>query len=149
MRVILRTDIASVGNTGDILEISDGYARNYLIPKGLAMRATEGAVSQAASMQKSRDVRDGRERKSAEEIARRLVPVVIRLEARVGGEGTLYGSITTTDVAAAVLAQTNIDLDRRKMSIDDAIKSVGTYEVAVRLHSDVKFSFNIEVAPEA
>ena len=149
MKVILRADIAGVGNTGDMLEISDGYARNYLVPKGLAMRATEGAQAQADAMQRSRNIRDGRDREAAEEIAKRLVPAVIKLEARVGGEGTLYGSVTTSDIAEAVQAQTGIELDRRKMSIDEAIKTEGSHEVSVKLHADVKFALNVEVVPEA
>ncbi|MGY9071780.1 MAG: 50S ribosomal protein L9 [Acidimicrobiales bacterium] len=148
MKVILRADIAGVGNTGDLLDISDGYARNYLVPKGLAMRATEGATAQAEAMQRSRNIRDGKDREGAEEIAKRLVPAVIKLQARVGGEGTLYGSVTTSDIAEAVQAQTGIELDRRKMSIDEAIKTAGNHEVSIKLHANVKFALNVEVVPE-
>lgn len=148
MKVILRADIAGVGNTGDLLDISDGYARNYLVPKGLAMRATEGATAQAEAMQRSRNIRDGKDREGAEEIAKRLVPAVIKLQARVGGEGTLYGSVTTSDIAEAVQAQTGIELDRRKMSIDQAIKTAGNHEVSIKLHANVKFALNVEVVPE-
>lgn len=145
MRVILRSDIAGVGNAGDLVDLSDGYARNYLIPRGLALRATEGALAQASEMQRARDVRDSRVREDAEDVARRLVPEVIRIEARVGGEGVLYGSVTTSEIAEAVETQTGVVLDRRKMTLDEPIKSVGTHEVGVRLHNDVRFSLNVEV----
>ncbi len=147
MKVILRTDVEGVGNAGDVLDVADGYARNCLVPKGFALRATEGTMAQAAAMQRARDVKDTRAREAAEEIARKLVPMVIAVEARVGSGDHLYGSVTTTEIAEAVLAQTEIDLDRRKMSLDEPIKTVGTHEVGVRLHPEVRFSLTVEVAP--
>lgn len=148
MKVILRTDVEGVGNAGDVIDVADGYARNYLVPKGLALRATDGTMVQAQTMQKSRDVRDGRAREAAEEIARKLVPTVIAVSARVGTGEQLYGSVTTTEIADAVLAQTEIDLDRRKMSLEEPIKTVGTHEVSVRLHPEVRFALTVEVGPE-
>lgn len=149
MKVILRSDVDGVGNTGDVLDVADGFARNYLVPKGLALRATEGTMAQAEAMQRSRDIKDGKAREAAEEIARRLVPVVINVSARVGSGEQLYGSVTTTEIAAAVLEQTEIDLDRRKMTLEDPIKTVGSHEVGVRLHPEVRFSLTVEVGPES
>lgn len=149
MKVILRSDVDGVGNAGDVIDVADGYARNYLVPKGFALRATEGTMAQAAAMQRSRDVKDGRAREGAEEIARRLVPVVINVSARVGSGDQLYGSVTTSEVADAVKAQTNIELDRRKMTLEEPIKTVGTHEVGVRLHPEVRFSLTVEVGPES
>jgi len=148
MKVILRSDVDGLGNTGDVLEVADGYGRNYLIPQGLALRATEGTMSQASSMQRSRDVRDNRARESAEAVARKLVPAVISVSARVGSGDQLYGSVTTSEIADAVLAQTEIELDRRKMTLDEPIKTVGTHEVGVRLHPEVRFSLTVEVGPQ-
>ncbi|MBV8959466.1 MAG: 50S ribosomal protein L9 [Actinobacteria bacterium] len=148
MKVVLRADVDNVGKKGDILDVADGFARNFLIPKGHAFRATAGVEKQAASMRRSRDVADAKEREAGEAIARVLVPTVIRVPARAGGEGRLFGSVTSADLVDAVKAQTGIELDRRRVHLDDAIKSVGTHEVPVKLHSDVEFRITVEVVPE-
>ena len=145
MKVILRQDVANVGKRGDICDVSDGFARNYLLPKHLAMVATDGAVTQAASMRRARDVRDAQDRSAAEEVARRLVPKVITISAKAGTEGRLFGSVTASDVVEAVSAQAGIELDRRKLLLGEPIKSLGTHSVAVRLHSDVEFPVTVEV----
>jgi large subunit ribosomal protein L9 len=145
MRVILRADVESVGKKGDILDVSDGYARNYLVPKGLALKATPGAQSQAAAMRRSRDLKDAKDRGAAEEVAKTLVPAVITITAKAGGEGRLFGSVTAADIVAAVAAQTGIELDRRKLHLDEAIKSVGVHQVPAKLHSDVEFAVTVEV----
>ena len=145
IQVVLRNDVSGLGKRGDVVDVTDGYARNYLVPRGLAMKADKGAAGQAAVMRRSRDVKDARERAAAEEIATRLVPKVITLTSRAGGEGKLFGSVTTTDVAEAVLAQTGIELDRRKLHIDEPIRVVGTHRVTVRLHADVEFPVTVEV----
>ena len=112
MKVILRADVDRVGKKGDILDVADGYARNFLVPRGLALKATDGAVAQAQAMRRSRDVRDAADRQAAEEIARQLVPQVINLSARAGAGGKLFGSITAADVADAVQSQTGLAIDR-------------------------------------
>ena len=145
VKVILRQDVPSVGKRGDICEVSSGYARNYLLPKHLAMVATDGAVSQAASMRRARDLRDAQDRASAEEVARTLVPKVITIKAKAGAGGRLFGSVTASDIVDAVEAQTGIALDRRRVHLDEPIKSLGTHSVAVRLHPDVEFPVTIEV----
>lgn len=145
MKVVLRDDVRGVGKRGDIVDVSDGYARNYLLPGGQALRATSGIASQAASMRRARDVRDAKDREGAEAIARRLVPAVIRIPARAGSEGRLFGSVTTSDVVAAVHDQTGVDLDRRKLLTDEPIKTLGVHEVGVRLHADVEFRLTVEV----
>jgi large subunit ribosomal protein L9 len=145
VRVILRHDVPSVGKRGDICEVSNGYARNFLLPKQLAMVATDGAVAQAAAMRRARDVRDAADRSAAEEVARRLVPKVITIPAKAGSEGRLFGSVTSADVVDAVAEQAGIELDRRKLLLSDPIKSLGTHSVAVRLHPDVEFPVTVEV----
>ncbi len=145
MRVVLRTDLANLGKRGDICDVSDGYARNYLLPKGHAIRATTGVTSQANAMRKSRDLRDARDREAAEVVARTLVPAVIRIPARAGAGNKLFGSVTTSDVVAAVEDQTSVVLDRRRLHLDEPIKSLGTHEVPVKLHSDVEFRVTVEV----
>jgi large subunit ribosomal protein L9 len=145
MRVILRRDVEAVGKKGDILEVTDGYARNFLLPKGLAMKATAGAESQAASMRRARDVKDARDRGAAEEVATRLVPTVITIKAKAGSEGRLFGSVTAADVVEAVTSQTGIELERRRLHLDEPIKSIGTHQVTAKLHADVEFPITVEV----
>ncbi len=146
MELILRSDVATLGKKGDVISVADGYARNYLMPKGLAMKAHKGALEQASAMRRARDARDAADRQAAEELARQLVPKVINIKARAGAGGKLFGSVTTTDVAQAVLAQTGIELDRRKLHIDETIKEAGTYRVAARLHAEVEFPVTVEVS---
>lgn len=148
MKIVLRADVAGVGKKGDILSVADGYARNFLIPKGRAMKATSGVEAQAGAMRRSRDVKDAKDREGAEVIARKLVPLVIRIPARAGSENKLFGSVTAADVAAAVAAQSGIELDRRRLHIDSPIRSLGSHEVPVRLHADVEFRLNIEVVSD-
>ena len=146
MKVILRSNVEGVGNTGDVVEVANGYAQNFLMPKGLAMRATEGAVSQAAAMKRSRDLQALKQREVAEEAAQRLEAVAISIQARVGQDDQLYGSVTTSDIAEAVQAQTGIELDRRNMSLEEPIRQVGTHQVEMRLHPEVRAQLTVEVA---
>ncbi|HZD66097.1 MAG TPA: 50S ribosomal protein L9 [Acidimicrobiales bacterium] len=145
MRIVLRADVGGLGKRGDIVEVADGYARNYLIPRGSAMVATRGIADQAAAMRRARDVKDARAREGAETIARRLVPSVIRIPARAGSAGRLFGSVTASDVTDAVADQTGIELDRRRLSIDDPIRTLGVHEVPVKLHPEVEFRVTVEV----
>lgn len=145
MRLLLRADVDGVGKKGDIVEVAAGFGRNYLVPKGLAMTATQGAEKQAQAMRRSRSIKDAADRAAAEEIAKILVPAVIAIEARAGSEGKLFGSVTTNDVAAAVDAQTGVVLDRHHLSIGEPIKTVGTHAVSAKLHGDVQFQITVEV----
>jgi large subunit ribosomal protein L9 len=145
MKVILRADSKLLGKRGDIIEVADGHARNYLLPKGLALVASEGAMSQAGSMRRARDLRDAADRDSAQTIAKALVAQVITITAKAGAEGRLFGSVTASDVAAAVQAQAHIELDRRKLHLPESIKILGEYSVTAKLHHDVEFPFTIAV----
>ncbi len=146
-KVILREDVANLGKRGDICEVSDGYARNFLLPKGLAMRANDGAIAQAGSMRRARDVRDAQERGEAEAVASKLVPRTITVKAKAGPEGRLFGSVTAADIVEAVEAQTGIVLDRRRLLLAEPIKQIGTHSVAVKLHADVEFPVTVDVGP--
>ena len=145
MKIVLRADVDNLGKKGDVLDVADGFARNYLVPKGVAIVASKGAVAQAASMRRSRDVKDARDRESAEVVARELVPKVIRIPAKAGAEGRLFGSVTASDVVEAVQAQAGVELDRRRLQLAEPIKSLGTHEVPVKLHTDVEFRITVEV----
>jgi large subunit ribosomal protein L9 len=144
VKIVLRADVDNLGNKGDLVEVAPGYARNYLVPKGLAMPASSGVAKQAESMRRSRQVRDRREKEGAEATARQLAAKRIEIKARSGEGGRLFGSVTSTDIAEAVEAQTGVKLDRRKLSVEP-IKTLGTHEVPVRLHSEVEVPVTIEV----
>jgi large subunit ribosomal protein L9 len=145
MRVVLRSDVDKLGKRGDMIDVADGYARNYLLPKGHAILASNGVTAQASAMRRARDLRDARDRESAELVARTLVPMVIRIPARSGPGGKLFGSVTAADVADAVAAQAKVSLDRRRLQMEEPIKSLGTHEIPVKLHADVEFPVTVEV----
>lgn len=145
MRVILRSDVAQVGKRGDLVEVSDGHARNHLIPKGLAMRATPSAEAQAIQMRKAAEVRDTRAVEAAQEVATALVPQTIHIVAKATESGALFGSVSEGDVVAAVKAQAEIELDRKIIAIDEPIKTVGTHYVMAKLHQEVQFPITLEV----
>jgi large subunit ribosomal protein L9 len=147
MQVILRSDLDGLGKRGDIVEVSDGHARNYLLPKGLALKATAGAVDQAAKMRRSRDLRDASDRDAATTIASALVPKVISITAKAGSEGKLFGSVTTADIVAAIEEQTGIKLDRKSLHLDEAIKTLGEHTATASLHHAVSFPIRVEVVP--
>ena len=146
MKVVLRSDTIGVGKRGDIVDVADGFARNFLIPGGAAIAATDGIAHQAQSMRRARDLRDVKDRESAETVAQKLVPMIISISARAGREGKLFGSITAQDIVDAVAAQAGVVVDRHKLQSHDTIRTTGTHEVRVRLHPDVEFQLTIEVA---
>jgi large subunit ribosomal protein L9 len=145
VKVILRADVSGLGKRGDIVEVSKGYARNFLEPRSLAFPASEGATEQAQAMRRARDLKDAKDREGAEEIAKVLVARTIEVAARAGQGGRLFGSVTSSEVAEAVAAQTGIELDRRDLQMEEHIKELGTHHVTAKLHSDVQFPITIEV----
>jgi large subunit ribosomal protein L9 len=145
MKLLMRADVDGVGKRGDIVEVADGFGRNYLVPKGFAITASPGVTRQAEMMRRSRAVKDAHDRASAEEIAKVLVPAVITIPARAGGEGRLFGSVTVADVADAVKVQKGIELDRKDLHLDEPIKSLGQHYVNAKLHSDVQFQISVDV----
>lgn len=145
MRLILRDDVEGVGNKGDVVDVAAGFARNFLLPKNHAIVATKGGEAQAASMRRARDQREAAARAAAEEVATRLVPQVITVTARAGGEGRLFGSVTTAEISEAVAQQTGVDIDRRRIHLAEPIKTLGTHVIPTKLHSDVEFPITIEV----
>lgn len=145
VQLILRADVDNVGKKGDVVDVSAGYARNYLVAKGYAIKATPGAVAQAAGMRRARAVKDARDRESAEQVARILVTKVIRIPGRAGPEGRLFGSVTSADLVSAVSEQTGVTLERKRVHLEEPIKSLGTHEVPVRLHPEVEFTLPVEV----
>jgi large subunit ribosomal protein L9 len=145
VKLVLRSDVAQVGKKGDIVDVADGYGRNYLVPKGLAFPASSGVEVQATAMRRSRDVRDAHDRAAAQEVATSLVPKVVTITARAGAEGKLFGSVTSHEIIEAVAAQTGVELDRRQLHLDEPIKSLGTHLVPTKLHAEVEFPITVEV----
>lgn len=145
MKVILRSDIAGLGKRGDIVDVADGHGRNFLLPRGLAITASDAAQSQAAAMRRRRDLREAADRESALTVANELAAKSFEIKVKASAEGRLYGSVHANDVAAAVTAQSGIELDRKKLSVPDHIKTVGEYSVEAKLHGDVTASITINV----
>jgi large subunit ribosomal protein L9 len=145
-QVVLRTSVPGLGDKGDICDVADGYARNFLLPHGHAIPATRGTARQAASMRRARQVKEAHDRQAAETIARALVPVVIRLTARAGPEGRLFGSVTTANIVEAIAEQTGVQLERHRVQLPEPIKTLGAHEVPVKLNAGVEFPVTVEVA---
>ena len=144
MNVILREDIAGVGRRGDIVTVADGHARNYLLPRGLALVATEGAVNQANAMRRARDLREANDREAARTVAEALTARAFTVKAKSGNEGRLFGSVTTADIASALAAQAGVTLDRKKI-VAQPIRTTGSHSALVRLHGDVECNIKISV----
>ena len=145
MKLVLRADVNQVGKKGDIVDVSDGYGRNFLLPKGLAFVASNGVEDQAAKMRQSRDQRDASDRAAAQEVATSLVPKIVTITARAGAEGKLFGSVSVAEIADAVAEQTGVTIDRRNLHLDEPIKTTGTHLVPAKLHAEVEFPITVEV----
>ena len=148
MRVVLRGDVENLGLKGDLVEVADGYARNYLVPKGLAIKATPGAQKQADAMRRNREAQEARTRGEAEALAARLTTGTIEVKARAGEGGRLFGSVTAADIADAVQAQLGIEIDRRRLDLDEPLKELGAAEVPLRLHTDVAATLKVAVVAQ-
>ncbi len=144
MKVILKVDVEGVGYAGDIVDVSPGYARNYLIPKGLALAATSRNVKSLEKQKAEIMKRVDKEKKRIEALAQRLAETKVVVAKQVGEEGKLFGSVTTRDIADA-LAKEGIEIDRKKIVLDEAIKSLGTYQVKVKLPHGIESQVQVEV----
>jgi len=145
MKIILTQEVTGLGAPGDVVEVKDGYGRNYLLPQGFAIRWTKGGEKQIALIKRARSAREIRDLGHANEVRERLEKLTVRLSARAGSGGRLFGSITTGEVVSAVKSAGGPDLDRRRVELPGHIKSVGAYQVQVRLHPEVtaKFALNV------
>jgi large subunit ribosomal protein L9 len=147
IEVILREDIQTLGRAGEMVRVKPGYARNYLLPQGLAYEATEGNKKRVAAESRVRSARDQAERGEAERLAARLGQVTLTLTGKAGEEGKLFGSITSQDIADA-LSRHGHAVDRRKIELDHPIKTTGSHTVSVRLHPEVHAQVGVSVVPE-
>ena len=145
MRVLLRDDVAGVGRRGDIVKVASGFARNYLLPEGRAVVASDGIEGQAEKMRRSRDLREAQDRQAAEAQSALLAGAVIPISARAASGGRLFGSIGPGDVAEAIQASKGVEVDRRHIVLPEHIKETGTFEVTVELFNDVTAVLTVEV----
>lgn len=145
MKVILTQDVKAQGKKGDLINVSDGYARNFLLKKGLAKLATKQAVNELEGKKGAEQYKRNQEELKANNIADRMKEMTVKLTAKAGKEGKLFGSITSKDVAEALKAQYNIEVDKRKIDLPDGIKSCGTREVSVSLYSGITGTFKVQV----
>jgi large subunit ribosomal protein L9 len=145
MKLILTQEVSGLGAPGDVVEVAGGYGRNYLVPHGLAMRWSRGAEKQIELIKRARAAREIRSAEDARATAERLAGLRVRMQTRAGSGGRLFGSISTSDIAAAVRDAGGPELDRRKIEIGNPIKTVGAHQVAVRLHPEVSATLEVEV----
>jgi large subunit ribosomal protein L9 len=145
MKVLFKKDVPDVAKAGQVKDVADGYARNFLIPRGFAIAATAGALKQVADVQAVAARHAAEEEQAARGLKERLEAKPIIIEAKAGSQGRLYGSITTADVASAIQKQVGATLDRRDLDLVDPVRQVGTYQVTARLHRAVTANVAIEV----
>jgi large subunit ribosomal protein L9 len=145
MKLILTNEVTGLGAPGDVVEVAGGYGRNYLVPRGLAMAWTRGAEKQIDLIKRARAARDIRGLDDAKEAAKRLSALTVRLDVRAGAQGRLFGSVSASDIAEAVRKAGGPELDRRRIEISTPIRTVGTHQVAVRLHPEVTATLDVEV----
>ncbi len=148
MKILLVQDVEKLGRAGELKDVSGGFGRNYLIPQGFAVLATAGQVRQAEERFKAQHKRTQAARKDAEGLAARINGVTLRFEVKVGELDRLYGSVTNVDIANKLQSQTGIEVDRRKIDLDDPIKRTGIYAVKVRLMAELEPVLNVVVEPE-
>jgi large subunit ribosomal protein L9 len=149
MKLILTHEVANLGAPGDVVEVKNGYGRNYLVPRGLAIRWTKGAEKQITTIKKAREVRDVRDLGHAEEIKAQLEAKPVNLQVRAGSGGRLFGSVTVTDIVDAVRDAGGPDIDKRRIEIGQPIKSLGSHQVDVRIHPEVSAALALNVVPDA
>jgi large subunit ribosomal protein L9 len=147
MKIILTSEVSGLGAPGDIVEVKDGFGRNYLLPQGFAIPWTKGGEKQVSSIKRARSAREIRDLGHANEVKAQLEALKVSLSARAGTGGRLFGSVTPTEVQEAVKAAGGPDLDRRRIELPGHITSTGQYQVSVRLHTDVTAKFSLSVLP--
>jgi len=146
MKLILTHDVDNLGEAGEVVDVADGYGNNFLMPRGLAMRATKGALADAEAISRARRTREARSVAEAEERRAELERRPVTVQANAGEDGTLYGSIGTTVIAKAVSDQLGLSIDRRKIMLDKPLKELGEHQVGVRIHADVRAALRVVVA---
>ena len=144
MKVLLKNDVPKIGRKGELLEVKEGYARNFLIPNGLAVEATGGTMKQYEEDKKAQERRKAKEKEDAQALAARIKGTTLTLRHKAGEEGRLFGSITSAEISEA-LKQKGFDIDRKHVILDEPIRLVGSHEVKIKLHTEVTASLHVEV----
>lgn len=147
MKVILTKPVADLGAKGDVVDVSDGYARNYLVPKKLAVKASDGALRQAEAMREARVEAEKRALEEAQELGQSLAGTRVVVAARAGDAGNLFGSIGINDVTEAIVKFTGISIDKSIVVIEEPIKEIGLHEITLRPHAEVEVSVTLDVIP--
>ena len=145
MKIILTQEVSGLGSPGDVIEVKDGYGRNYLLPQGFAIKWTRGAEKEIAVIKRVRSAREIRDQGHATEVKGQLEALSVKLSVRAGDSGRLYGSVTPAEIVDAVKSAGGPELDRRRVQLPGAVKSVGDYKVQVKLHPDVTATFTLAV----
>jgi large subunit ribosomal protein L9 len=145
MKLILTQEVSTLGSPGDVVEVKDGYGRNYLMPRGLAIRWTKGAEKQIGSIKQARSVRDVRDLGQADEIKTRLEALSVTVPAQAGATGRLFGAVSVSDIVAAVKSSGGPDIDKRRIQVKNPIKTLGSHQVTVKVHDDVTATVSLEV----
>lgn len=145
MKVILKADVKALGKKGQIFEVSDGYARNFLFPRGLALEATSGNLNDLASKKANEERKKEKEKQDAQALAAKLNDIIVEISTKTGEGGRLFGSITSKEIAEALKSKHGIELDKRKLEIKDPIKALGTFTVQVKIHPEVTAQLQVHV----
>ncbi|MCX5311990.1 50S ribosomal protein L9 [Streptomyces sp. NBC_01724] len=145
MKIILTHEVSGLGTAGDVVDVKDGYARNYLVPRGFAIRWTKGGEKDVAQIRRARKIHEIATIEQANEVKAKLEAVKVRLAVRSGDAGRLFGSVTPADIASAIKAAGGPDVDKRRVELGSPIKTLGGHQVSVRLHPEVAAKLGIEV----
>lgn len=148
MKVILQQEVKKLGKKGDIIEVSEGYARNYLLPQKLAIPATANNVNNAKIQKAAEERRKERALDEAKLLAAQMAKIAITIPVKMGEGGRLFGSVTAKDIAEAIAKEHKLDIDKRKIELKDAIKSLGTFTVPIKLHAEVTTEIQVTIKPE-
>lgn len=149
MRVVLTQNVPNLGQVGDVKDVADGYGRNFLIPKGMAILATVSALKNVDELRRAEAKKMARRLQTAQEMANMLSQLDLRFKRRAGEEGRLYGSVTNADIAEAIQAQTGQEIDRRRIELDEPIRQTGEHTVEIRVMTNVSAQVKVTVEPEA
>ena len=144
MKILLRADVDGLGRTGDIVDVARGHARNYLLPRGLAVVASSGVTAQAEAMQKKRALKAVEDKADAEEIVSRLDGIIIRISANASEAGKLFGSVGVVEIAQALQDQVGLEIDRKDIS-GETVKEIGTHQFTLNLHPEVEMQITVDV----